>query len=176
MIPYLHFCTYFLQTKHLFLAFIFCNLLYLFCVKLFCMSEIIFTNDEHVFLRILVTNLCVLCFDIYAIPTMWTPYYQSRLYLVSGLRDGLSWVTDVTTLQSDRTWLFFSCPLYFFPHSFSSSYFLPLFHCLITILLFPCASGKTLVHESPFSIVNLNGTCSLRAPILFCGDVPAIEN
>ena len=26
-----------------------------------------FTNDEHVFLRILVTNLLVLCFDIYAI-------------------------------------------------------------------------------------------------------------
>ena len=48
-----------------------------------------------------------------------------------------------------RTWrlykvtgqdFFFSCPLYFFPHSFSSSYFLPLFHCLISILLFPCAS------------------------------------
>ena len=42
-----------------------------------------FTNDEHVFLRILVTNLGVLCFDIYAIPTMCTLYYQSRLNLVS---------------------------------------------------------------------------------------------
>ena len=42
-----------------------------------------FTNDEHVFLRILVTNLRVLCFDIYAIPTMCTPYYQNRLNLVS---------------------------------------------------------------------------------------------
>ena len=39
----------------------------------------IFTKDEHVFLRILVTNLHVLRFAIYAIPTMFTPYYQSRL-------------------------------------------------------------------------------------------------
>ena len=54
--------------KHLFLALIFCNLLFLFCVKLFSPSEIIFTNDEHVFLRILVTNSRVLCSDIYAIP------------------------------------------------------------------------------------------------------------
>ena len=42
-----------------------------------------FTNDEHVFLRILVINLRVLCFEICAIPTMCTPYYQSRLNLVS---------------------------------------------------------------------------------------------
>ena len=42
------------------LALIFCNLLYLFCVKLFSPSEII-------------------C----AIPTMCTPYYESRLILVS---------------------------------------------------------------------------------------------
>ena len=41
------------------------------------------TNDEHVFLRILVTNLRVLYYDIYAIPTMCTLYYQSRLNLVS---------------------------------------------------------------------------------------------
>ena len=42
-----------------------------------------FTNDEHVFLRILVTNLRVLYFDINAIPTMCTPYYKSRLNLLS---------------------------------------------------------------------------------------------
>ena len=83
MIPYLHFSTYFLQNNHLFLALIFCNLLYVFFVKLFSPSEIIFTYDEHVFLKILVTNLRVLCFDIYATPTMCTPYYQSRLNLVS---------------------------------------------------------------------------------------------
>ena len=64
-------------------ALIFCNLLYLFCLKLISPSERIFTNDEHVFLRILVTNLSVLCFDIYAISTMRTPYYPSRLNLVS---------------------------------------------------------------------------------------------
>ena len=39
----------------------------------------IFTNNEHVLLRILVTNLCVICLDIYAIPNMCTPYNQSRL-------------------------------------------------------------------------------------------------
>ena len=70
--------------KYLFLALIFFNLLYLFCVKLFSPSGIIFTNDEHILLRILVTNLRVLCIDIYAIPTMCTPpHYQSTLNLVS---------------------------------------------------------------------------------------------
>ena len=52
-----------------------------------------------------------------------------------GLRYWLSWVTGLTGQD-----FFFSCQLYFFPHSFSSSYFLPLFHCLISILLFPFAS------------------------------------
>ena len=69
-------------SSSLFFAFIFFNLLYLFCRKLFSPSEIIFIN-EHVFLRILVTNLRALCFNIYAIPTMCTPYYQSKLNLVS---------------------------------------------------------------------------------------------
>ena len=72
------FALIFWKKKH-----IFWNLLYLFCLKLISPSEIIFTNDEHVFLRILVTNLRVLCFDIYAIPTKCTPYYQSRVNLVS---------------------------------------------------------------------------------------------
>ena len=76
MIPYLHLSfgeksTYFLQ------------LIVLICLKLISPSEIIFTDDEHVFLRILVTNERVICFDIYAIPTMCTPYYQSKLNLVS---------------------------------------------------------------------------------------------
>ena len=51
-------------------------------MKLFSPSEIIFTNYEHFFLRILVTNLRVLCSDINAIPTMCTACYQSRLNLV----------------------------------------------------------------------------------------------
>ena len=74
------FITYF---YHLFLSLILCNLLYLFFVKLFSPSGIIFTNDEHVFLRILATNLCVLCFYIYDIPTMCTTHYQGRLNLAS---------------------------------------------------------------------------------------------
>ena len=58
-----------------------------------------------------------------------------------GLLDGLSCVTDVTGLDRvTRQDFFFSCQLYFFSLSFSSSYFLPLFHCLIPILLFPDAS------------------------------------
>ena len=72
---------------------------------------------------------------------------------------------------------FFSCPLYFFPHSFSSSYFLPLLHYLISILLFAFASvwGNHSCMSSPCSIVILNGTCYFRALILLCGDVPAIQ-
>ena len=72
-----HICTFAL----IFSTF-FSNLLCLFCVKFFSSTEMIFTHYEHVFLRILVTNLHVLCFDIYAIPTMCTPFYPSRLNLV----------------------------------------------------------------------------------------------
>ena len=35
--------------------------------------------------------------------------------------------------------------------------------------------GKHLCISSPFPIAILNGTCSLRAPKLFCGDEPAIK-
>ena len=45
----------------------FLRLIVLICVKWFSPSEIIFSIDGHVFLRILVINLGVLCFDIYAI-------------------------------------------------------------------------------------------------------------
>ena len=51
--------------------------MFLFWVKLFSPWGIIIANDEHVFLRISVTNLCVLCFGIYAIPTICTQHYQS---------------------------------------------------------------------------------------------------
>ena len=63
--------------------------------------------------------------------------WSSRWWFQGGY--WLSWVTDVTTLQSDWTGLLFLCRRYFFPHLFYSSYFLPLFHCLISILPFPCA-------------------------------------
>ena len=86
-----------------------------------------------------------------------------------GLRDWLSLVTDVTTVQGD--WQDF------FPHLFSSSYLLPLFHCLIFYVAVPMRGclGEHSCMSSPFPIAILNGTCSLRALILFCGDVPAIK-
>ena len=96
--------------------------------------------------------------------------------LHQGLRDGLSWVTDVTGLDKVTGQdFFFSCPLYFFRQSFSSSYFLMLFHCLISILLFRCASVWENTREwvPPFSLAILNGTYFLQASILYCGDVPS---
>ena len=133
MIPYLHLCTYFLKKKHLFLAIIFCNFYtYLFCVKLFSPSEIIFTNDEHVFLIILVINLRVLCFDIYALPTMCTPYYPSRL----------------RNFPCEHTHVFgMRCHCYilvgiisFFFLSILTPLSLPYLLCLISFWLFPCTS------------------------------------
>ena len=82
---------------------IFWNLLCLFCLKLISPSEIIFTNDEYVFLKILVSNLRVLCFDIYAIPTMCTPYYQSRLDLVSEIC-----LVNILTFRYEVSLLYFS--------------------------------------------------------------------
>ena len=49
---------------------------------------------------------------------------------------GLPHVASCHKVDED---FFLSCPRYFFPHLFSASYLLPLFHCLISILLFPCA-------------------------------------
>ena len=60
MIPYLHFCTYFVQKKNTY----FLQLIVLILCKIILSVRNNFTNDEHVFLRILVTNLRVLCFDI----------------------------------------------------------------------------------------------------------------
>ena len=125
-------------------------------------------------------------------------YYDSRhLLLYSGTGCSL-WcaccITIVGIYFSDfetdcrewRTWrlykvtgqdFFLSCPRCFFPHLFSCSYFLPLFHCLISILLFPCGGAweDTRAWVPHFLIAILNGTCSLRALILFCGDEPAIK-
>ena len=57
----------------------------------------------HVFLRILVSNLSVLCFDICAIPSMCTPYYQSRLNLVSEIC-----LVNILTFQHAVSMLYFS--------------------------------------------------------------------
>ena len=93
----------------------------------------------------------------------------SRRTVVS---DGRDW-----TRQSDWTGLLFFVSavllstiilLFLLSSSVSLSYFnlaVPMRKCL----------GKYSCMRSPFSIAILNGTCSLRAPILFCGDVPAIK-
>ena len=59
---------------------------------------------------------------------------------------GLSWVTDLT--GHDKV----TCLRYFFPHSFSSSYLLPLFHCLISILLSGLSGriGKVVASHAVF--------------------------
>ena len=81
------------------------------------------------------------------------------------------------TRQNDRTRLIFFLSaillftfilLFLLSFSVSSSYFnlaVPMRKCL----------GKHSCMSSPFSIVILNGTCYLRAPILLYGDVPAIQ-
>ena len=53
--------------------------------------------------------------------------------------------------------IFFSSPLYFFPYSFFSSYLLPLFLCLISILMFPCPS----VRENTRAWVELSSQFSM---------------
>ena len=84
-------------------ALLFWNLLYLFYLKLISPSEIIFINDEHVFLRILVSNLRVLCSDIYPMPIMCTPYYKIRLNLVSEI-----YLVNILTFRHEVSLLYFS--------------------------------------------------------------------
>ena len=57
-------------------------------------------------------------------------------------RKWLTWLDEFKWLWTIRTTGLFSCPLFFFTRSFLSSYLLPLFHFLISILLFPCASVR----------------------------------
>ena len=100
---------------------------------------------------------------------------QSRLG--GDRRDGLSWVTDVTTLQGDWTGLLSlvsavllsSFILLLLP---SSSVSLSNFY--LAVPMRRCLRKHSCM-SSPFPIAILNGTCSLRALILFCGDVPAIK-
>ena len=54
----------------------------------------------------------------------------------------------------------------------SSSVSLSFFN--LAVLMRKCL-GKHSCMSSPFSIAILNGTCSHRAPMLFCSDVPAIK-
>ena len=72
----------------------------------------------------------------------------SNCYSLLRLRDGLSWVTDVTTLQSDWTGLLFFCTSF---HIHSP--LLTLFLCFIVLFQSCCSHaqvfGKTLMHEFP---------------------------
>ena len=85
--------------------------------------------------------------------------------------------SDVTTLHGDWTGLlsFVSTELLstfillFLP---SSSVSLSNFY--LDVPMRGCL-GKHSCISSPFPIAILNGTCSLRALIFFCGDVPAIK-
>ena len=109
-------------------------------------------------------------------PLIWTDCRD-----ILAVSDGRGWAAGLSGRDKvTGVDFYFLCPLYFFPHSFSSSYFLPLFHCLISSLLFPCSSvWENLIHEFPIfynhTDLLLNGTCSLRAPMPLCGDVPAIK-
>ena len=102
---------------------------------------------------------------------------QIFIIIDPGLRDGLSWVTDLTTLQGDWTGLlsFVSAVLlstFIILFLLSSSVSLSNFYLVVPMR--GCL-GKHSCMSSPFPIAILYGTCSLRALILFCGDVPAIK-
>ena len=93
-------------------------------------------------------------------------------------------IVIVTRFETDcrewRTWL---DRTYFFRVRYTSfrihSPLLTFFFCFIVLFHTYCSNaqvfGKILVHEFLFCIAILNGTCSLRAPILLYGDVPAIK-
>ena len=91
-------------------------------------------------------------------------------------------MTDVTTLQSDFIGLLFFVSAVLF-----STFILLLNSASVSLSYFNLAVhmrrdargvclGKHSCMSSTFSIAILNGTSSLQAPILFCGDVPAIKN
>ena len=80
-------------------------------------------------------------------------------YLV--IFNNIIFIIIVFRLGSERLWhLFFMCPLYFFPYSHLSPYLLHLFLCLISFLLFPCASvWEILVHVFQVSYSHTEWYC-----------------
>ena len=98
--------------------------------------------------------------------------------LHQGLRDRLSWVTDMTGLDkaTGQDFFFFVSTVllstiilvFLLSSAVSLSYF------NLAVSMRKCL-GKHSCMSSPFSIAILNGICSLWAPILFCGDVDAIQ-
>ena len=99
--------------------------------------------------------------------------HSNHLHTTSGtsrwtvVSDWLDW-----TRRSDWTGLFF-----FFVSTVLLSTIILLFllSSHFIVLFQSCCLGKHSCMSSQFSIAILNGTCSLRSPILFCGDVPAIQ-
>ena len=86
-------------------------------------------------------------------------------------------MSDVTTLQGDWTGLlsFVSAVLlstFILLFLLSSSVSLSNFY--LAVPMHGCL-GKHSCMSSPFPIAILNGTCSLWALILLCGDAPAIK-
>ena len=95
----------------------------------------------------------------------------------SAVRDWLSWVTDVTTLHGDWTGLrsfVLAVLLSTFILLFLTSSSVSLSNLYLAVPMRGCL-GKHSCMSSSFPTAILNETCSLRALILFCGDVPAIE-
>ena len=82
----------------------------------------------------------------------------------------------MTTLHGDWTVLlsFVSAVLLSTFVLFLPSSFVSLSNFYLAVPMHGCL-GKHSCMSSPFPIAILNGTCSLRALILFCGDVPAIK-
>ena len=107
------------------------------------------------------------------------PHGRWRQYKLNwGMGDWLdSGVMDMTTLHGDWTGLisFVSAALlstFIFLFLLSSSVSLSNFY--LSVPMRGCL-GKHSCMSSRFPIAILNGTCSLRSLILFCGDVPAIK-
>ena len=95
-----------------------------------------------------------------------------NVYITSVIR------RTVVSDGSDGTGLFFRVRCTSFHNH---SLLITFLRCFIVLFQSFCSHeqvfGETVVHEFPifYSHSLLNGTCSLRAPILFCGDVPAIK-
>ena len=88
--------------------------------------------------------------------------------------------TDVTTLQGDWTGLlsFVSAVLIsIFILLFLPSSSVSLSNFYLAVPMRGCLGKHSCMSSpfGPFPIAILNGTCSLRALILFCGDVPATK-
>ena len=99
------------------------------------------------------------------VPTVWSRSYCRTSFCSNN--NPQEWKEDVTALDKVTG-------QDIVPHSFSCSYFLSvsLSYFNFAVPMRKCF-GKHSWMSSPLSIAILIGTCSLWAPILLCGDVPA---